>query len=305
MLINIRHRLEFALLLVIAGVLHAMPLRMATALSAWSWRAVARRTRRHRRALANLARAMPEKSDAEREAIALAMWGNLGRVMAEAFLLERLLKDPSRIDFESRDFVRRYDGRLGASVFASLHMGNWEVVGFPLREVGSRPAAVYRIVDNPYVNAYLYRKRQTVFPAGMFAKGPGRGHKAAARMVSFVREGGQLCMLSDLVDWKGVSVPFFGHDVWASAAPAWLARHCGARLWVARCLRIDNQSRFRIVVTEVQVQRTDNVDEDIKVATAAIYRQFETWIREAPDQWMWSNKRWPDAEARRAAWGDG
>ena len=44
-------------------------------------------------------KAMPEKTPAEREAIALGMWGNLGRVMAETFLMDRLLKDPSRFEF--------------------------------------------------------------------------------------------------------------------------------------------------------------------------------------------------------------
>jgi lauroyl/myristoyl acyltransferase len=27
-------------------------------------------------------------------------------------------------------------------------------------------------------------------------------------------------------------------------------------------------------------------------------RNFEHWIRENPDQWMWSNKRWRDHELR-------
>jgi len=30
--------------------------------------------------------------------------------------------------------------------------------------------------------------------------------------------------------------------------------------------------------------------------TAAIQKEFETWIRERPEQWMWSNKRWLDNE---------
>ena len=45
---------------------------------------------------------MPEKTQAEREAIALGMWDNLGRVMAETFQLDRLLKDPSRLSSKTR-----------------------------------------------------------------------------------------------------------------------------------------------------------------------------------------------------------
>ena len=54
--------------------------------------------RRHQRALDNLAIAFPEKSLAEREAIALGMWENLGRVMAETMQIDRIIADPERID---------------------------------------------------------------------------------------------------------------------------------------------------------------------------------------------------------------
>jgi hypothetical protein len=39
------------------------------------------------------------------------------------------------------------------------------------------------------------------------------------------------------------------------------------------------------------VRRTKNRREDIRAATAAIFRQFESWIREAPEQWLWFNTR--------------
>ncbi|MGB7914117.1 MAG: lipid A biosynthesis acyltransferase, partial [Rhodomicrobium sp.] len=93
MLLDIRQRLEYGLVLAISLLVRAMPLKMATAFSARAWRFIAPKTRRHRRALKNLEKAMPEKTQAEREAIALGMWDNLGRVMAETFQLDRLLKD--------------------------------------------------------------------------------------------------------------------------------------------------------------------------------------------------------------------
>jgi KDO2-lipid IV(A) lauroyltransferase len=32
--------------------------------------------------------------------------------------------------------------------------------------------------------------------------------------------------------------------------------------------------------------------DDIKSITAAMQAEFEAWIRETPEQWMWSNRRW-------------
>ena len=32
--------------------------------------------------------------------------------------------------------------------------------------------------------------------------------------------------------------------------------------------------------------------DDVKWVTAAMQKQFESWIREAPEQWSWNNRRW-------------
>jgi Kdo2-lipid IVA lauroyltransferase/acyltransferase len=74
--------------------------------------------------------------------------------------------------------------------------------------------------------------------------------------------------------------------------PAMIARRVGARIWLSRCLRQGKQSRFWIEFKELKVPRSANPAEDVKWVTAAMQRQFEDWIRETPEQWMWSNRRW-------------
>ena len=65
---------------------------------------------------------------------------------------------------------------------------------------------------------------------------------------------------------------------------------------VGRVVRIGKESRFRIGARELKVPRTDRPEDDILELTVNIQQQFEAWIREHPEQWMWSNKRWRDDE---------
>lgn len=295
-LIKIRYVLEYALLRCIIALVRVLPLDTAREWSANTWRFLAPYGRRHRRALDNLAIAFPDKTLAEREAIALEMWGNLGRVMAETMLLDRILREPERIIVETPALLKRYKGKIGPAVICSMHMGNWELAMWPLTRAGIKTAAVYRLVDNPLVDLYLRSQRQELYPGGMFARGniKGRlsGHDTARMIVSYVRQGGRVGFLIDRYDRSGVEVPFFGKPAATTIVPAMLARRVGARLWVGRCVRIGKDSRFRVTIREVKVPWTDDPNADIKAALAQMQIYFEEWIREAPEQWMWSNRRW-------------
>jgi KDO2-lipid IV(A) lauroyltransferase len=289
---DVRYRAEYAALRLIVAGIRALPIDRAAAISAFFWRLIAPRLRRHKRALANLAIGFPDKSPAEREAIARAMWANIGRVMAETILIDRILAEPDRIHIVTSSF-QRYRDKLGPIVGASLHMGNWELAIWPLTLAGASPAAVYRTVNNPYVDAYLRAQRKQLYPGGLFGKGTLDDRmKAARHMTDYVRAGGRVGIVSDLHDASGPKVPFFGTPAPSSMAATFIARRTGARLWLARCKRIGTQSRFQIDLVELKVPRTPDQSADIKAATAAMQAQFEAWIREAPEQWMWSNRRW-------------
>ena len=292
-LLDLRYRLEYAALRAIVGLIRLAPLDTAVRCSAAAWTAIAPRLRRHKRALQNLAIAFPEKTPDEREAIARAMWGNLGRVMAETMSIDRLVEQKDRFEFVSKTVLDRYQGKLGPAVGVTLHMGNWELAILPFTEAGGNPAAIFRMVKNPYVDAYLRGQRKGLFPGGLFGKGQIEENQRTARiMTDYVRQGGRLAIVSDLYDRLGIPVPFFGKPARSVMVPAMIARRVGARIWMGRCLRVGTSSRFRIELKELRVPRTANQADDIRQTTAAMQAQFEAWVREAPEQFMWSNRRW-------------
>ena len=296
---DLQFRLEYALLRVVVGLIRAMPLDAATAFSAASWRCLAPivNPKRHRRALDNLAIAFPEMSVAERQRIALAHWENLGRVMAETIQLDRIMAEPERIKIRSAQVFARYRNKLGAAVGVSLHMGNWELAIWPLTLAGANPAAVYRSVNNPYVDRYVREQRKDLYPGGLFGRGKVEGdhgdtQRTARLITDYVRRGGRLGIVCDLFDHTGIPVPFFGKDAKTQAIAAMIARRVGARIWLARCVRIGTGSHFEIELEELKVPRTANQSDDVREIMTRMQERFEAWVRENPEQWMWSNRRW-------------
>jgi KDO2-lipid IV(A) lauroyltransferase len=296
---DLQFRLEYVLLRLIVGFIRLMPLSVAREFSAWTWGWLAPRVnpKRNRRALDNLMIAFPEKSQAERDAISKAHWQNLGRVMAETMQIDRVLARPDKIEILNKKVFERYSGKLGPIIGASMHMGNWELAIWPLVVAGASPAAVYRSVNNPYVDRYIRHQRRDLYPGGLFGRGTVEGdhgddQKTARLLTDYVRHGGRLGIVCDLFHRRGIPVPFFGKEARTLAIAGMIARRLGTRIWMSRCIRVGNDSRFQIELKELRVPRTANQGEDIRTIMTEMQQQFEIWVREHPEQWMWSNRRW-------------
>ena len=296
---DLQFRLEYGLLRFLVAIVRILPLETATAASARAWRVLAPRVnpKRHQRALDNLAIAFPDMSEAERLAICLAHWENLGRVMAETMQIDRLIREPDRIKIVSDRLFSRYKDKLGPAIGVSLHMGNWELSIWPFVQANANPAAVYRSVNNPYVDQYLRAQRRDLYPGGLFGRGKvegehGDSQKTARVLTDFVRRGGRLGLVCDLYDRTGIPVPFFGREAKTQAIAAMIGRRIGSRIWMSRCKRVGTESRFEIEIRELRVPRTKNIGEDVRWIMVEMQKQFEAWVREDPAQWMWSNRRW-------------
>jgi Kdo2-lipid IVA lauroyltransferase/acyltransferase len=282
---RIRHRIEYIGFLLVAALIGALPLELASRWSGAGWRAIAPRLKRHRRAIANLTMAFPEKSADEREQIALAMWDNLGRTFAEFFHLEEIFRS-DRVSLEQPERFEALRGK-GAFVACSLHMGNWEIVSQAALLVGLRPAGVYQSLTNPLVDRRINQMRAPLYPGGLWSKSP----RTAMKLLHYVREGGCVAFLADQREGRGILAPFFGRPAPSTPFPAVIARSVGVPVYLARVKRLAGV-RFSIGMEEIEVPHTPDRNADVAATTRLIQAAFEQMVREAPQQWLWAHRRW-------------
>ena len=168
-----------------------------------------------------------------------------------------------------------------------MHSGNWEISTVFLRHLGLETFATYQKIHNPYVDAYSRILRAPLYPGGLLPKST----DAARKAIRHVRNGGAVAILSDLREHAGIEVPFFNRPAPSTTFPATLTHLTKAPIVIGRVLRL-HDSYFRLEVVELNYTFTDDRDHDIYAITAKINAQFESWIKEYPDQWMWGHRRW-------------
>ena len=284
-LARLRHRVEYVAFRAAAAILTALPLDRASAVSGFLWRLVAPRLKRQKRALDNLALALPGLSQAERQRITLAMWDNLGRSFAEFFHIDEIVRD-RRIALEPLEtFEAVVKG--GPFVVCTLHLGNWELASQAGLRFGLPIAGVYQKLTNPLVDRWLYERRRPLYPGGLFDKSPA----TSRALIKLARAGGYAAFVADLREGRGIEAPFFGRPAWSNPFPALVARTAAIPIYAVAVVRTKG-AHFTMRIEPVAVSRSDDRDADVKATTAAIQARFEQFVRSAPEQWMWAHRKW-------------
>lgn len=283
---NARLWLEFSGLWLAASLARAMPIEAASWLSGKLWRLIAPHLHRQERALANLAHAFPEKSAEERAGIAAAMWENLGRTFIESFRI-KTLTEGGRIVFEPKEAFDSAAEGAKPFIVCGLHLGNWEILAHGGPRLGVSLIGVYQRVSNPYVEAFVRGLRAPLYTSGLVPKTP----VTARALLQAIKDGASPCFLADLRDDRGPRVAFFGRPARSNMFPAQLARRTGVPLYAGAAFRRPG-ARFSIRIAPVPMAHTDDREADALGATLALQRQYETFIREAPEQWMWAHGKW-------------
>ena len=281
----LRHRLEYLGFRAAQAAATALPLEAVSWSSGLAWRLIAPRLHRQERALRNLKLAYPELSEAERKRIATAMWENLGRTFGESFHLKEIIAQ-KRIRYEPMEQLEDII-RGGPCIVCGLHLGNWELVAYASKLMGASFTGVYQRLSNPLVDEETRKLRAFLYDGGLLPKTP----MTARSLMKAAKSGGYPAFLADLRDDNGAAVPFFGVPALATVFPALLARKTGLPLYAGAAFR-EPKVRFVIRGARVEVPHTDDPSADAIAGTAALHAQFEAFIRQAPEQWMWAHRKW-------------
>jgi len=168
---------------------------------------------------------------------------------------------------------------------------------------GQRPVGIYRRINNPFVDRFLLKIRERMYPGGLLLK----DGLSAPKLINLIKEGAHVGILCDQRERRGIVVPFLGLPAATMALPALLAHRLDVPLVAGRVIRRPGV-RFRFECVTIDLPRTGSLKDDVREGMERINALFSDWIREYPEQWMWTHRRWDlvevtrQREAERANW---
>jgi KDO2-lipid IV(A) lauroyltransferase len=192
----------------------------------------------------------------------------------------------------------------------SGHFGNWELGGYVLALLGFRTHAIARPLDNPYVDAFLRRFRESTGQKVLRKDGD------FDKMQRVLASNGILLTLGDQdAGQKGQFVDFFGRPASTHKAVALLALEYKVPMLVLTSTRVSSSAAppssklkgARKSIWRYQAEIADMISpeeyKDRPDAVAALTQRFTTalerMIRRYPEQYFWLHRRWKHQPKRR------
>lgn len=279
----VRYALEAAIVYPLYGFARLLPVRAASALGAFIGDCFYRLHGGTKRARHNLQLVMPERA-AEHEAIIRGAWRNMGRVLMEYPHLNSI-GTGKRITLTGEQHL--HVDRSKPYIFVAIHQANWETAPLTATQSGWDLASIYRPLNNPFVDPLLRFARR--------ANGQKLYTKSAEggmALLRHVRKGGSAAMLIDQRLGDGITIPFFGQPALTPPMAALMAVKYGATIIPVQIIR-NAGVRFDVIVHASPALPSEGTEaEKVAALMTELYKMFEGWIRQHPDQWLWMHDRW-------------
>jgi len=249
--------------------------------------------RKHRdRAMEHLRLSFPEWTQSHRRRVAQASMRNMFYLAIEFLFTTRLIT-PGRwrkhITLVNMDeTIRLLLEQQRGLIMLTGHFGNWEVVGYAMATLGLPTYSIARRLDNPYLDEYVFGVRERTGQAIIDKRG------ATAVAPDMLLEKKTVCFIADQdAGKKGLFVDFFNRPASTYKAIGLLAMQYNVPVVVGYGQRVDEQYNFIIGIEKV-IHPEDWADEDdpLRYITQEYTTALEQVIRRAPEQYLWSHRRW-------------
>ncbi len=240
----------------------------------------------------NLAICFPEQTVEQRTEMARVSFCESGKLVFEAshiWHIDKAELDKHVAHIKGKKVLERAREK-GSVIFATLHLGCWELVGTYLE----RSAPLYFLYKNSslyFVERFMREGRDARnrgYEPGTGAVGCPSNATGVRQLLRACAGAGNVLVLPDQVppQGQGVHAPFFGRPAYTMRLLGKLAQRAPVVFVTAE--RLYNKGRYCLHFDEPPPEL---YDPDPAISAAATNRMAERLIRRFPQQYLWAYKR--------------
>ena len=283
---SIKYFIQFLIIFILFLVFKVLGLRFASYISGKIISLIGPFFRSKNLIKSNILKALPNLDKDEIKNISKMMWNNYGRILAEyifikEFRMSNVENNIKVIGQEKLDAIKESQEPV---IFISGHFNNFELMAMHLEKSGINLAAVYRPLNNKFLNFIMEIIRKKYICKNQIKK----GISGTKQLLSFFKKKTSIALMIDQRVSEGVKSHFFQHEAFTTTIPAQFVK------------------KYKCKIVPIYIERTQGVNftltihdpleysnsETIETITLSLNILLEKMILKNPEQWIWSHNRW-------------
>ena len=221
--------------------------------------------------------------------ISIGMWDNIGRTFSEYVFLKNFQKNHNNlIKLNGKEYLEEIKNSNQPVVFVSGHFSNFELLGTKLNRYGIRFCAIYRPLNNIFLNPIMeYLRLKYVCPI-MIKK----GRSNIRELLNKIKSGYSVIIIADQRTSEGKKIEFFNCPALTTTIPAQISLKYNCKIVPLRMERLSYNNFEMTIYKPFEHKKSDNYEKDTYNLTLQVNKQLEKMILKRPEQWLWSHNRW-------------
>ena len=282
---KIAYFLEFILIKILFLLFQLIGYRLSSDLGFFIGRTIGPIFKSKKIIIQNIKKANIKHSDNPSQ-IASNVLGNYGRIFAEYVYLKKFRNDELKkyVSIDGLEHLENLKNNNKKAVFISGHFNNFELMAMEIEKAGIDLAAIYRPLNNIFLNKTMEQIRKENICKNQIKK----GRAGSREIIKNLTEGRSIALMIDQRVREGEKVKFFNNLATTTTIPAQLVRKYNCEL-VPIYIERKKSNYFKIYISKpIKVSKTKSVLE----ITEFLNQVLEKMILKNVDQWIWTHDRW-------------
>ena len=234
----------------------------------------------------NIEKAFPEIDLNEKNNITKMMWNNYGRIFAEYIFIKKFKNENlnSNIEIKGQEILDEIKKNNKSVVFISGHFANFELMAMHIEKSGINLAAIYRPLNNIFLNKIMERIRSKYICKYQIKKGKG----GLKQLLGLKKKNFSTALMIDQRVSEGIQSKFFNENALTTTIPAQLVKKFNIPVIPIYIERVKDINFVLTINKPINFEKNNSIEN----ITNILNQTIEKMVLKNPGQWIWSHNRW-------------